>query len=170
VFVAVMCVASVAGCAAHETQAQTPGSSALSTVRSSTQSTRDAGTRYGAAAATLAAQVPGCTAPDKLTAHAALDAAPALRPVSAGLAGASSVARCALRGAGVLVFAFTSRTVELTAANAVYQVESYFSGGAGWIAVPTSTRTQLADQSVVQAVAQVLGGQLYTGRAYRSQP
>ena len=34
----------------------------------------------------------------------------------------------------------------------------------------TSTQVQLADQSVVQAVAQALDGQLYTGLAYRSEP
>lgn len=125
---------------------------------------------YGITATKLASLIPGCNAPAAMNPNAALKAAPALREVPRSVAAASSIAHCTLRGAGVLVLAFRDKSRELSAANAAYKVESYFSAGRGWIALPTSTAEQLADESVAQAVAQALAGELYTGMAYRNQP
>jgi hypothetical protein len=161
----------VSSCAAHRSVSQVPPAApVVNSTQSLASSASDMPSRYGTSAAALADMVPGCDSAATLTPHAALNAAPALKLDSAGVGAASSIIRCTLRGAGVLVLAFAARSAEVSAANAVYQVESYFSGGPGWIAVATSAAGQVADLSVVQGVAQALGGTLYKGRMYRSQP
>jgi len=118
---------------------------------------------YGTDVGELARQIPGCGSPAPLDGAEIRHLAPAVAPVVAVLATAASTTSCTLRGNGVLVVRFADGGAQARALTALKSVEQHLADGLGWAAVPVSTDEPAQELSVVQAVAQSLGGQLVAG-------
>lgn len=113
----------------------------------------------------FAGQINTCTGAAALSWTELAQAAPALATGKWSTRPAASMASCRIEGHPLIVFSVSSIHQQAALEGRLRPRVAYYSAGPGWVAAPATDLGPTPEMSLVQAVAQVLGGSVIPGSA-----